>query len=206
MLHCVGYVRPLVLEQSNSSSDSDSSNFIAHCQNSGPWAMFFPPKKRLQSYKDAPAGKIFEILRVRNRFALEKGDLHWSGGFRDLAFKVKVGFQVLTVVAVFHTLAESFPPSIAALAGLFVWHPAICAYVWPAACTPLLYYFCRIWASCMSFALRCRNRWDQPYVKTLVCELQIHHQVIGDQVFDMNSHAAFLSTRACFPPMFWHSI
>jgi hypothetical protein len=35
---------------------------------------------------------------------LEKGDLHWSGGFRDLAFKVKVGFQVLAVVAVFRSI------------------------------------------------------------------------------------------------------
>jgi hypothetical protein len=53
-----------------------------------------------QPYKDAPSGKILEILRVRNRFDMKAGDPHWSGGFRDLAFKVKVGFKVLPVDAV----------------------------------------------------------------------------------------------------------
>jgi hypothetical protein len=51
-------------------------------------------------YKDGPSGKILEILRVRNRFNMKAGDPHWSGGFRDLAFKVKVGFKVLSVEAV----------------------------------------------------------------------------------------------------------
>jgi hypothetical protein len=46
------------------------------------------------SIKDPFAGKILEILRVRNRFDMEKGQPHWSGGFRDLAFKVRVGFKV----------------------------------------------------------------------------------------------------------------
>jgi hypothetical protein len=44
--------------------------------------------------KDPLAGKILEILRVRNRFNIKKGQPHWSGGFRDLAFKVRVGFKV----------------------------------------------------------------------------------------------------------------
>ena len=56
----------------------------------------FASEKQPQPYKDAPFGKILEILRVRNRFAMEEGDQHWSGGFRDLAFKVKVGFKVPT--------------------------------------------------------------------------------------------------------------
>jgi len=40
---------------------------------------------------------LFRSLRIRNRFdkAMKKGAPHWSGGFRDLAFKVKVGFKVL---------------------------------------------------------------------------------------------------------------
>ncbi len=54
----------------------------------------FASEKQPQPYKDAPSGKMLEILRIRNRFAMEVGDPHWSGGFRDLAFKVKVGFQV----------------------------------------------------------------------------------------------------------------
>ncbi len=41
------------------------------------------------------SGKILEILRVRNRFV--EGSAHSSGGFRDLAFKVKLGYQVLAV-------------------------------------------------------------------------------------------------------------
>ncbi len=59
-----------------------------------------PSSNQPQPYKDAPSGKILEILRVRNRFDMEAGDPHWSGGFRDLAFKVKVGFKVLFVDAV----------------------------------------------------------------------------------------------------------
>jgi hypothetical protein len=42
-------------------------------------------------------GKVFEILRVRNRFVKEESTEHSSGGFRDLSFKIKVGFQVLAV-------------------------------------------------------------------------------------------------------------
>jgi hypothetical protein len=40
------------------------------------------------------SGKILEVLRIRNRFVNETSTEHSSGGFRDLAFKVKVGFQV----------------------------------------------------------------------------------------------------------------
>ncbi len=45
-------------------------------------------------------GKILEILRVRNRFVMEENTAHSSGGFRDLSFKVKVGFQVPAADAV----------------------------------------------------------------------------------------------------------
>jgi len=39
--------------------------------------------------------KIFEILRVRNRFVVhEGGNGQSSGGYRDISFKIKVGFQV----------------------------------------------------------------------------------------------------------------
>jgi len=86
MLHSVGYVRP--------SPNSTSSSFIARCLSTAPWASMFASEKQPQPYKDAPSGKILEVLRVRNRFAMKEGDQHWSGGFRDLAFKVKVGFQV----------------------------------------------------------------------------------------------------------------
>ena len=56
----------------------------------------FAPEMQPQPYEDAPKGKILEILRIRNRFdkAMNKDSPHWSGGFRDLAFKVKVGFKV----------------------------------------------------------------------------------------------------------------
>ena len=59
----------------------------------------FSSEKQPQPYREAPVGKILEILRVRNRFAMLKDEPHWSGGFRDLAFKVKVGFQVPAVDA-----------------------------------------------------------------------------------------------------------
>jgi hypothetical protein len=56
----------------------------------------FASEKQPQPYEEAPKGKILEILRIRNRFdkAMNKDAPHWSGGFRDLAFKVKVGFKV----------------------------------------------------------------------------------------------------------------
>ncbi len=78
ILDSVGYVKSA--QHSNVSSSGNSSS-----------------TQQPHSYKDAEPGKILEILRVRNRFGMEKGDPHWSGGFRDLAFKVKVGFKVLPV-------------------------------------------------------------------------------------------------------------
>jgi hypothetical protein len=56
----------------------------------------FAPEMQPQPYEDATKGKILEILRIRNRFdsAINQDSPHWSGGFRDLAFKVKVGFKV----------------------------------------------------------------------------------------------------------------
>ena len=57
----------------------------------------FAPEMQPEPYKAAPPGKILEILRIRNRFEkkMKNHDApHWSGGFRDLAFKVKVGFKV----------------------------------------------------------------------------------------------------------------
>jgi len=89
MLHSVGYVRPLkpIVRANSSSSGSHTSMFA------------FAPEQQQQPYKDIPDGKILEILRIRNRFdkAMKKGAPHWSGGFRDLAFKVKVGFKVSPV-------------------------------------------------------------------------------------------------------------
>jgi hypothetical protein len=78
MLHSVGYVRP------------------SHCTRKQPEVAVPEP------YKEPPSkvGKVFEILRVRNRFAMKEGEPHWSGGFRNLTFKVKVGYQVPAVDAV----------------------------------------------------------------------------------------------------------
>jgi hypothetical protein len=95
MLDIVGYVRPLkTIKPEGSAKQSEGNgsspgNASSTNQPEGP-----------EPYKDAPSGKILEILRVRNRFDMKSGDPHWSGGFRDLAFKVKVGFKVLPVDAV----------------------------------------------------------------------------------------------------------
>jgi hypothetical protein len=52
-------------------------------------------RKECISCRDKKKGKIFEILRVRNRFVVEEGgNDHSSGGYRDISFKIKVGFQV----------------------------------------------------------------------------------------------------------------
>lgn len=86
ILHNVGYMRRKVTSQPSSGSSSPSI-----------FSRIFStkPKQILQRYKDAPSGKIFQIMRVRNRFAdINKESPLWSGGFRDLAFKVKVGFKV----------------------------------------------------------------------------------------------------------------
>ena len=106
MLHQVGYVRPLVpkklvdsAKQNGLSPGNASSSVLARCFSMGSQTSIFSSEKQPQPYKEAPAGKILEILRVRNRFAMLKDEPHWSGGFRDLAFKVKVGFQVPAVDA-----------------------------------------------------------------------------------------------------------
>ena len=91
ILHIVGYVRPI----DHSASDD---SLVNRCIRMIPSARApESDRERLLSLKDnmpTTNGKILEILRVRNRFAMKEGDQHWSGGFRDLAFKVKVGFQV----------------------------------------------------------------------------------------------------------------
>jgi hypothetical protein len=47
------------------------------------------------SCQDRKKGKIFEILRVRNRFVVDEGgNDRSSGGYRDISFKIKVGFRV----------------------------------------------------------------------------------------------------------------
>ena len=92
ILNSVGYVRPLKttnhVDSAKSSEGNGSSPENASSAN------------QPEPYEDAPSGKFLEILRVRNRFAMETSDPHWSGGFRDMAFKVKVGFKVLLNVAV----------------------------------------------------------------------------------------------------------
>ena len=103
-LHNVGYVRrPMEevkpvdsdepLKSTESSPGNACSSILARFLTS-----IFASEMQPQPYEDAPKGKILEILRIRNRFdkAMNKDAPHWSGGFRDLAFKVKVGFQVPT--------------------------------------------------------------------------------------------------------------
>ncbi len=52
-------------------------------------------RKECTSCRDRKKGKIFEILRVRNRFVVDEGgNENSSGGYRDISFKIKVGFQV----------------------------------------------------------------------------------------------------------------
>jgi hypothetical protein len=86
ILHKVGYLRPKVDSKPSSGSASPSIFSRIFCTKS---------EQILQRYKDAPSGKIFQIMRVRNRFAdIDKKSPLWSGGFRDLAFKLKVGFKV----------------------------------------------------------------------------------------------------------------
>jgi hypothetical protein len=109
MLDRVGYVRPLVtiipvdssktLARNGSSQGNTSNTILARCARMGSQGAIAAPEKQPQPYKKAPPGKILEILRVRNRFAMTKDSPRWSGGFRDLAFKVKVGFQVPAVEA-----------------------------------------------------------------------------------------------------------
>jgi hypothetical protein len=86
ILNKVGYCRPKVTKPSSGSTSPSIFSRIFSTK----------PNQIPQRYKDAPFGKIFQIMRVRNRFAdIDKESPLWSGGFRDLAFKVKVGFKVL---------------------------------------------------------------------------------------------------------------
>ena len=83
-------------------------------------------------------GKIFEVMRVRNRFVKEEGTAHSSGGFRDLAFKVKVGFKVLAVIHCSVSAVLKILLSFQRCApGVFDWSTAVCASVRPAACIRL---------------------------------------------------------------------
>ena len=105
ILLSVGFVRPL--ERSAS-----ANNLVERCIRMSPWAvaqqlpMVESDSQPMLKNTDTPtsditsqtSGKILEILRVRNRFV--EGSAHSSGGFRDLAFKVKLGYQVLAVDAV----------------------------------------------------------------------------------------------------------
>ena len=99
MLHQVGYVRPSV-----SIIRGAFDSLLERCTRRGLSApvpantsllqTLLPPTQE-SSTAGQISGKILEILRVRNRFVKEESTEHSSGGFRDLAFKVKVGFQVL---------------------------------------------------------------------------------------------------------------
>ena len=102
MLQQVGYVRPSV-----SIIRRTFGSLLESCNRKGPLATVtandveMKEKEPLvQAAQESSAasqisGKSLEILRVRNRFVKEESTEHSSGGFRDLAFKVKVGFQVL---------------------------------------------------------------------------------------------------------------
>ncbi len=91
ILHIVGYVRPI----DHSASDD---SLVNRCIRMIPSARApESDRERMLSLEDnmrTTNGKILEILRVRNRFVIENNTAHSSGGFRDLSFKVKVGFQV----------------------------------------------------------------------------------------------------------------
>ena len=103
ILNSVGHVRPPKTSEPDGSAKPTGGNGSSPGKASS--------SNQPQPYKDAPSGKILEILRVRNRFDMMAGDPHWSGGFRDLAFKVKVGFQVLPVDAA----SSSAPRTVATL-------------------------------------------------------------------------------------------
>ena len=94
MLLRVGYVNPI--------KRSASSALLARFRRIFPNATEINPEREsLLSEDDSKNelnGKVLEILRVRNRFVNEDSTEHSSGGFRDLAFKIKIGFQVLVVL------------------------------------------------------------------------------------------------------------
>jgi hypothetical protein len=93
MLLRVGYVRPM--------KRSANGGLLSRVRRMIPCASEPNPELESLLSEDASAnnlnGKVFEILRVRNRFVKEESTEHSSGGFRDLSFKIKVGFQVLAV-------------------------------------------------------------------------------------------------------------
>jgi hypothetical protein len=90
MLLRVGYVRPI----KRSAKGALSALFCRFF----PSATDINPEREIllseDDSKNELNGKVIEILRVRNRFVNEDSTEHSSGGFRDLAFKIKVGFQV----------------------------------------------------------------------------------------------------------------
>ena len=100
MLLFVGYVRPV-------DRSASANSFVKHCirmKSSASVAVSESDRGILlknDTLSISPTnGKILEILRVRNRFVMEENTAHSSGGFRDLSFKVKVGFQVPAADAV----------------------------------------------------------------------------------------------------------
>jgi hypothetical protein len=119
----VGYKRPLKTKKPEGSSKHSERNGSSPGNTSS--------TNQPEPDEDSPSGKILEILRVRNRFDMTKNDPHWSGGFRDLAFKVKVGFKVLPVDHMLYRAAHSKPsqPSNNVIAGVFHRSTAICASV-----------------------------------------------------------------------------
>ena len=121
-------------------------------------------------------GYIFEILRVRDKFSSrETEEPHWSGGLvRDLSFKVKVGFQVPAVgaasISVFRTASTI---QRCACRSRREEYRNLCQCMTSSLHTVVAaVYLLRI-----SLGWCCRNRWGEPFVNTLVCELRINHQV-----------------------------
>jgi hypothetical protein len=173
MLLFVGYVRPF-------DRSASANSFVKHCirMKSSASVVPVPASDHLLLLKNdtlsiSPTnGKILEILRVRNRFVMEENTEHSSGGFRDLSFKVKVGFQVPAADVAAHS--KLFPPSNAACRSLRAEHLSLfqcmssCLHTAAVAAVGL---------PCISQRWRCRNFWGDPSVKTFVCELQIHHRV-----------------------------
>ena len=106
MLLRVGYVNPI--------KRSASCALLARFRRIFPNATEINPEREsLLSEDDSKNefnGKVLEILRVRNRFVNEDSTEHSSGGFRDLAFKIKIGFQVLVVVLQSPLKVVSFRP------------------------------------------------------------------------------------------------
>ena len=109
MLLFVGYVRPV-------DRSASANSFVKHCirmKSSASVAVSESDRGHLLTDQDMSTtsqtnGEILEILRVRNRFVMEEDTAHSSGGFRDLSFKVKVGFQVPAADAVSSSAFQTF--------------------------------------------------------------------------------------------------